>query len=72
MLFGLEQPRIRTLPGTQATDKERASTAECVNANARKNGLTEFVTGGLTKALASALLVALTHNCARVIALGFV
>lgn len=54
------------------TYKERASTAECVNANARKNGLTQFMTRGLPKALGSALLIAIAHNCARAIALGFV
>ena len=54
------------------TYKQRASTAECVNANARKNGLTQFPSRGLVKALGCALLVALAHNCTRAVALGFV
>lgn len=52
--------------------KERASTAECVNANARKNGLTHFLTRGLPKALGCALLIGLAQNCMRAISLGFV
>jgi len=52
--------------------KERASTAECVNANARKNGLTNLLTRGLPKALGCALLIGLTQNCIRAISLGFV
>lgn len=55
----------------KGTYKKRASTAECVNANARKNGLTQFLTRGLPKALCCALLTGLTHNCLRAIALGF-
>lgn len=50
--------------------KQRASTAECVNANARKNGLWHFPSRGLVKALSCALLIALTHNCLRAVVLG--
>lgn len=56
---------------TKETYKQRASTAECVNANARKNGLSQFPTRGLLNALSCALLVAVTHNCLRAVALGF-
>jgi hypothetical protein len=51
--------------------KERASTAECVNARARSCGLTQFPSRGLLNALSCALLVAIAHNCMRAISLGF-
>jgi transposase len=45
--------------------KERAATAECVNALARQRGLLQFVVRGLKKVLSIALLHALTHNVLR-------
>jgi transposase len=55
----------RARMGTQAAKaiyKERAATAECVNAQARNRGLTRFVVRGLEKVKAVAALHALTHN----------
>jgi len=49
--------------------KERASTAECVNAQCRNRGLTQFLVRGLRKVKCVALLYALAHNCLRVGAL---
>lgn len=45
--------------------KERASTAECVNALARNRGLRQFLVRGLKKVKAVALLFALAHNMMR-------
>jgi transposase len=42
--------------------KERAATAECVNAQARGRGLTQFVVRGVEKVQTCALWHALTHN----------
>lgn len=42
--------------------KERAATAECVNAQARNRGLTGFLVRGADKAKAVAIWHALTHN----------
>lgn len=42
--------------------KERAATAECVNAQARGRGLTQFVVRGVKKVLNCARWHALTHN----------
>lgn len=44
--------------------KERASTAECVNAQARNRGLLRFLVRGLEKARAVALWFAAAHNLA--------
>lgn len=49
--------------------KERASTAECVNALARERGLTRLRVRGLMKTKSVLLLFALAHNCLRVAAL---
>jgi len=49
--------------------KERAATAECVNAAARNRGLYQFLVRGLPKVRAVALLFALAHNCLRTVAL---
>jgi transposase len=49
--------------------KERASTAECVNATARNRGLYQFLVRGLEKVKAVALLFALAHNLVRAAAL---
>ena len=45
--------------------KERASTAECVNAIARNRGLQQFRVRGLVKVRAVALWYALAHNLVR-------
>ena len=42
--------------------KKRAATAECVNAQARGRGLTQFVVRGVKKVLTCACWHALTHN----------
>jgi len=52
--------------------KERASTAECVNAIARNRGLRQFLVRGLPKVRAVALWFALAHNLMRAVALGAV
>ncbi len=60
----------RTRMGTddaKAIYKERAATAECVNAIARNRGLQRFLVRGLAKAKNIALLFALAHNLARLI-----
>lgn len=49
--------------------KQRAATAECVNAQARNRGLTQFVVRGLQKVKAIALWFATAHNVARGLAL---
>jgi transposase len=45
--------------------KQRGATAECVNAQARNRGLTQFLVRGLQKAMAVALWFATAHNLAR-------
>ena len=45
--------------------KERAATAECVNALARNRGLRQFLVRGLKKVRAVATLFALAHNMMR-------
>jgi hypothetical protein len=45
--------------------KDRASTVECVNAQARNRGLTHLVVRGLTKVKAVALWFAIAHNVVR-------
>ena len=49
--------------------KERASTAECVNAIARNRGLQQFLVRGLSKVRAVALWFALAHNLMRAVSL---
>jgi transposase len=49
--------------------KERAATAECVNALARNRGFQRFLIRGLAKVKAVALLYALVHNLMRAVAL---
>jgi hypothetical protein len=53
----------------KAVYKERAATAECVNAQARRYGLRQLVVRGAEKALCVLLLVAVAHNVLRWIAL---
>ena len=56
-------------PEAKAIYKERASTAECVNALARNRGLILLRVRGLLKVKAIALWQALTHNLLRAAAL---
>ena len=53
----------------KAIYKERASTAECVNAIARNRGLRQFLVRGLAKVRAVVLWFALAHNLMRAVAL---
>lgn len=50
--------------------KQRAATAECVNAIARGRGLMQFVVRGLNKVKAVALWYAIAHNMMRAVALA--
>ena len=52
--------------------KERAATAECVNADARKDGLTQVLVRGIKNVLSVGLLFGITHNFQRAMALGLV
>jgi transposase len=52
-------------PAAKELYKERASTAECVNAIARNRGLRQFLVRGLEKVRAVALWYALAHNLMR-------
>lgn len=56
-------------PAGQTIYRERAATAECVNALARNRGLRQFPIRGLVKAKAVALWYALTHNVMRILRL---
>ena len=60
--------RMGTEPA-KAIYKERASTAECVNAQARGRGLLRLLVRGLAKVKAIALWHALAHNLLRAAAL---
>ena len=53
----------------QQVYRQRAATAECVNAIVRQRGLQQFNVRGLGKALAVALWHALAHNLMRALAL---
>ena len=65
--------RLKTLlaedPKAQAVYKERAAT-ECVNDHARRYGLRQLLVRGTEKVLSVLLLVAVTHNLLRWIALS--
>ena len=50
--------------------KQRAATAECVNAQARNRGLIRLQVRGLAKAKNVVLLFALAHNVMRMFALA--
>jgi len=54
-----------TTPEAKQIYKERASTAECVNAHARNRGLYQFRVRGLVKVKAVVLLYVLAHNLMR-------
>lgn len=53
-------------PEAKEIYKERASTAECVNAHARNLGLYQFRVRGLAKVKAVVLLYVLAHNLVRI------
>jgi len=53
----------------KAIDRQRAATAECVNALARNRGLQRFLVRGLRKVKAVVLWYALAHNLMRAVAL---
>lgn len=57
-------------PEAKAIYKERAATAECVNAQARNRGLRQLGVRGLAKVRVIALWYALAHNLMRAFALG--
>ena len=54
----------------KAIYKERAATAECVNAQARERGLTRLRVRGTAKVRCVLLLHALAHNLMRTLALA--
>jgi hypothetical protein len=56
-------------PEAQAIYKERAATAECVNAHGRNRGLQQLPVRGLGKVLAILLWHALAQNLMRAAAL---
>lgn len=57
-------------PSAHAIYKQRAAVSECVNAQMRNRGLTQFLVRGLEKIRAVILLHALTHNMTRTWALA--
>jgi transposase len=57
-------------PEAKEIYKQRASTAECVNAHARNRGLRQFPVRGMLKAKAIVLWHALAHNLKRMASLG--
>lgn len=62
--------RIRMgTPGAQVIYRERASTAECVNALARNRGLRQLPVRGLARVRAVVLWFALAHNLLRSVTL---
>lgn len=56
-------------PEAQEIYKERAATAECVNAQARNRGLVRLLVRGLQKVKAIALWFAVAHNVLRALSL---
>jgi len=65
----IEWRKRMATPEAQEIYKDRAATAECVNAIARNRGLRQFVVRGLKKVRAVALWFALAHNLMRGVAL---
>jgi transposase len=57
-------------PQAQDIYRDRAATAECVNAQARNRGLIRLPVRGLAKVRCVALLFALAHNLMRTVALA--
>jgi transposase len=64
-----EWRRRMATPEAKEIYKQRASTAECVNALARNRGLQRFVVRGLRKTKAVVLWYVLAHNLMRAVAL---
>jgi hypothetical protein len=70
-----DTPKVAAWRGRMATPqpkticKDRAATAECVNALARNRGLQRSLVRGMAKAKAVALWFALAHNLARITSL---
>jgi IS5 family transposase len=64
-----EWRRRMATPEAKEIYKERASTAECVNAHARNRGLYQFRVRGLAKVKAVVLLYVLAHNLMRIVTL---
>jgi transposase len=62
--------RRMATPQAQQIYKDRAATAECVNAQLRNRGLQRMPVRGLLKVKSIALLHALAHNLTRIIALA--
>ena len=62
------RPRMAT-EEAKTISKQRAATAECVNAQARNRGLIERRVRGLVKVKAVALWYALAHNLMRAVSL---
>ena len=60
---------LMATPEAKEVYKERAATAECVNALARNRGLRQFLVRGLTKVRAVMLWMALAHNLMRAVSL---
>lgn len=56
-------------PAAQAIYKDRAASAECVNALARQRGLRQVLVRGLEKVKAIALWYAIAHNVLRAVSL---
>ena len=56
-------------PEAKVNYRQRAATAECVNAQARNRGLGQFLVRGLEKVKATAMWFAIAHNMARSFAL---
>ena len=56
-------------PEAQAIYKDRAATAECVNALARNRGLRQLLVRGVAKVKAVALWYAIAHNLLRAVSL---
>ena len=56
-------------PQAQTIYKERAATAECINALARNRGMQQFLVRGLRKIKAVVLWFALAHNLLRAVVL---
>lgn len=59
-------------PEAQEIYKERASTAECANAQARNRGLLQVAVRGARKVFAVALWFSIAHNLARALTLGVI
>ena len=66
----IAQWRVRMgTPEAKEIYKDRASTAECVNAISRNRGLRQFLVRGLRKVRAVVLWFAIAHNLMRAVAL---